>query len=42
MELALRCGRGVERHITGFDKLGLQQSPERHRRVAAVLKYLQS
>jgi DNA-binding NarL/FixJ family response regulator len=34
---------GVERHITSiFDKLGLAQSPERHRRVAAVLKYLQS
>jgi DNA-binding NarL/FixJ family response regulator len=34
---------GVERHITSiFDKLGLAQSPERHRRVVAVLKYLQS
>jgi DNA-binding NarL/FixJ family response regulator len=32
----------VERHITNiFDKLGLEQSPERHRRVVAVLKYLQ-
>ena len=34
---------GVERHITSiFDKLGLAQSPESHRRVVAVLKYLQS
>ncbi len=34
---------GVERHITNiFDKLGLAQSPEQHRRVVAVLKYLQS
>jgi DNA-binding NarL/FixJ family response regulator len=34
---------GVERHITRiFDKLGLAQSPEQHRRVVAVLKYLQS
>lgn len=32
----------IERHVTGiFDKLGLQQSPEAHRRVLAVLKYLQ-
>jgi DNA-binding NarL/FixJ family response regulator len=34
---------GVERHITSiFDKLGLAQSPERHRRVVAVLNYLES
>jgi DNA-binding NarL/FixJ family response regulator len=33
----------VERHVTGiFDKLGLNQSPDQHRRVLAVLNYLQS
>ena len=31
----------IERHVTGiFDKLGLHASPEDHRRVLAVLKYL--
>ena len=31
----------VERHVTSiFDKLGLHQSPEQHRRVLAVLKFL--
>ena len=32
---------GVERHVTAiFGKLGLQQAPEDHRRVLAVLRYL--
>jgi DNA-binding NarL/FixJ family response regulator len=31
----------VERHVTGiFEKLGLRQAPEDHRRVLAVLEYL--
>jgi len=32
----------IERHVTSiFDKLGLRQTPEQHRRVTAVLRYLQ-
>jgi DNA-binding NarL/FixJ family response regulator len=33
----------IERHVTGiFDKLGLHQSPDEHRRVLAVLTYLRT
>jgi DNA-binding NarL/FixJ family response regulator len=33
----------IERHVTGiFDKLGLRQAPDTHRRVLAVLQYLQA
>jgi DNA-binding NarL/FixJ family response regulator len=33
----------VERHVTGiFEKLGLRQSPQAHRRVLAVLTYLRA
>jgi len=45
-----RCGRGaadhggaVERHATSiFDKLGMRQLPEHHRRVLALLTYLRA
>lgn len=41
-ELAVSVA-AVERHVTSiFDKLGLHQSPEQHRRVLAVLKYLRA
>ena len=41
-ELVVSVG-AVERHVTSiFDKLGLHQSPEQHRRVLAVLKYLRA
>jgi DNA-binding NarL/FixJ family response regulator len=43
--IAARLGvteRGVERHVTGiFDKLGLGPDGESHRRVLAVLRYVQ-
>jgi DNA-binding NarL/FixJ family response regulator len=39
-ELAVTVA-AVERHVTSiFDKLGLHQSPDQHRRVLAVLTYL--
>ena len=41
-ELVVTVAAG-ERHVTSiFDKLGLHQSPEQHRRVLAVLNYLRS
>jgi DNA-binding NarL/FixJ family response regulator len=41
-ELAVTVS-AVERHVTSiFDKLGLRQAPDAHRRVLAVLKYLQA
>jgi len=43
--IATRLGvteRGVERHVTGiFEKLGLGAAGGRHRRVLAVLRYVQ-
>jgi len=33
----------IERHVTSiFDKLGVSQAPDQHRRVLAVLKYLEA
>jgi DNA-binding NarL/FixJ family response regulator len=41
-ELAVTVA-AVERHVTGiFDKLGLHQQPDQHRRVLAVLTYLRA
>ena len=35
--------RAVERHVSGiFQKLGLSEEAEMHRRVAAVLRYLET
>ena len=40
--LVLSAG-GVEKHVTSIlSKLGLEESPEAHRRVLAVLRYLQA